>query len=73
MTIIRENLFENCKSLKTIVIPKSVTIIRADAFTNCPNLETVYYTGTESEWRSINIGPYNGLIDVVTKVYNYVP
>lgn len=41
-TIMNYALFENCKSLKTIQIPKSVKVIRSYMFKNCNNLETVY-------------------------------
>ncbi len=35
-------LFENCKALKTITIPKSIRIIKDYVFKNCSNLECVY-------------------------------
>ena len=41
VTAICEGAFQNCKNLKAIDIPRSVTHIQQNAFTNCSSLETV--------------------------------
>lgn len=51
--------FSECTSLESITIPSSVTDIRWQSFMNCTKLTDVYYTGTEDEWNSINIGDEN--------------
>lgn len=40
-TSIAEGTFNDCSSLKTIVIPETVTEIGVSAFKNCQNLETI--------------------------------
>ena len=48
-----------CTSLKSINIPKSVTKIGNSAFDCCSSLTDVYYEGSSSQWRSINLAEYN--------------
>ena len=56
---IGEETFMQCTSLKSINIPKSVTKIGNSAFDCCDSLTDVYYEGSSSQWRSINIAEYN--------------
>ena len=52
---IGSNMFENCKNLKSIMIPSSVTSIGYDAFFGCVSLSDVYYGGDEGSWATISI------------------
>lgn len=45
--------FRNCKFLKSITIPNSVTEIRALAFVGCSSLNTVMFHGTVKQWQTI--------------------
>ena len=45
--------FYDCKRLTGVVIPDSVKTIELCAFLNCDGLKDVYYTGSKSEWNSI--------------------
>ncbi len=63
--------FNNCTSLTTITIPKSVTVIEDYAFNTCKNLTDVYYTGTEDEWYSILVYPYNDPLYDANLTFNY--
>ena len=56
---IGEETFMICTSLKSINIPKSVTKIGNSAFDCCSSLTDVYYEGSSSQWRSINLAEYN--------------
>ncbi len=47
--IIGRRAFENCNSLKEIVIPASVKIIETGAFIRCPELERVYFEGSPEQ------------------------
>ena len=53
--------FKDCTSLESVIIPNSVTTIEASAFSQCNALKTVYYSGSQSEWESIDISSdYDG-------------
>ncbi len=51
--------FESCSSLTSITISDSVTDIEEDAFYACCGLYDIYYSGTENDWRLINISDGN--------------
>ncbi|MBQ3691007.1 MAG: leucine-rich repeat domain-containing protein [Bacteroidales bacterium] len=45
LTTIPERAFFRCKSLKKVVIPKSVRVIESEAFAFCEALEEVIFEG----------------------------
>lgn len=50
--------FANCKSIETIVLPKSIIELEYAAFYNCPNLKKVYITSSVSkDKRVVNFDP----------------
>lgn len=58
--------FEDAQSLTTITIPRGVIGIGVGAFSGCSELRDVYYEGTEAEWNTIAIGPYNSGLTAAT-------
>ena len=54
VTSIEEWAFDGCTSLTRAAIPNSVTSIGNSAF-YCYRLKDVYFTGTEEEWKAIDI------------------
>ena len=73
VTRIEDKAFYGCSSLTSIIISDSVTSIGNYAFCWCTNLETVYYTGTEEQWKKINIGHSNSYLLHAEIIYNYIP
>ena len=51
--------FFGCSSLTSITIPNSVTTIGEYAFYECVSLTDIYFSGSEEQWRQINIGDSN--------------
>ena len=52
-TSIPKNSFSGCYSLRTAVIPATVTEIRENAFADCSNLQQVHFGGTAEQWDEI--------------------
>ena len=47
---IKESAFKDCKLLKNLYIPKSVTGIEGGAFVGCDSLTDIYFEGSEELW-----------------------
>lgn len=56
---IRDSAFSGCTSLTSLTIPESVKDISDSAFYGCVDLNKIYYSGTKSQWKAINIGSNN--------------
>ena len=59
VTNIGEYAFYGCVSLQKITIPESVTSIGNSAFWECTTLRDVYYSGTQEQWKQLDIGLQN--------------
>lgn len=55
MTSIENYLFWDCSGLTSVIIPDSITSIGEGAFWGCSNLTDVYYTGSEEQWKTIEL------------------
>jgi hypothetical protein len=55
-TIISTYVFSGCTSLKSIIIPNTITAIGAYAFDGCNSLISIKYLGAETEWNAISKG-----------------
>lgn len=51
--IIGKNAFANCKSIETIILPKSITELEYGAFYNCEKLKQVYITSSVSKDKKV--------------------
>lgn len=56
--------------LDSITIPEGVTTIGNYAFCACTDLTNVYYTGSEEQWNTIEIGDENNELFAATIHYN---
>ena len=70
VVLIGELAFENCESLRTIVLGEALQAVLYDAFWNCNNLEIAYYLGTEDDWMAVDLGGNDAVLDP-TRVYFY--
>ena len=70
VTSIGDVAFYWCYSLKNITIPNSVTSIGSSAFDACYDLADVYYSGSETQWKAISIGSFNGYLTSAKIHYN---
>ena len=70
VTSIGGGAFSSCSGLTSVTIPDSVTSIGTVAFYDCSGLTDVYYSGTEEQWREIEIAAYNDPLLNATIHYN---
>lgn len=63
VTLIGDTTFINCSKLVSVAIPKSVTKIGSAAFYNCNSFKEVLYSGTEAEWKAIEISEENDILN----------
>lgn len=68
MSAIDTYTFYSCTGMTAVTIPKSITEIGKNAFGGCTSLEDVYYTGTQTEWKSVNT---NGDTHVIKATMHY--
>ncbi len=61
--------FSGCTGLTSVSLPKNVKTIGNAAFRYCDNIKDVYYAGSETEWKTIDIQPYNEPITKATIHY----
>lgn len=67
---INRRTFSGCIGLTNVAIPSSVKRIDSYAFSGCTGLTDVYYSGSESEWASIDIETNNECLTNATIHYN---
>lgn len=67
--IIGESAFYGCNSLTSIVIGDSVSSIGFQAFDYCHKLMSIYYRGTQTDWKEINIEGINTPLISATRYY----
>lgn len=48
-------IFENCTSLESIILPSTIKTIYEYAFFHCDSLKDIYYEGSESDWKNVEI------------------
>ena len=73
VTSIGKYAFSSCTSLTSITIPKNITSIDFYTFNGCTALTDVYYSGSETEWKNIDIDEYgNDALKNARIHYNYV-
>ncbi len=63
---VSEGAFLKCKAVIELTLPKSLVKIPQNTFSTCTNLKTVNYSGSESEFLSLNLDTQNAMV-----VYNY--
>ncbi len=63
--------FYEYNSLKDVFISKSVISVGSGAFLGCISLTNVYYSGSEEEWNTIEIGSNNTCLTDAKVYFNY--
>ena len=70
VSYIDSDSFDYCSSLKSITIGNAVKVINYSSFSGCKKLKDVYYTGTEAQWKKINIEYGNDKLSNVSLHFN---
>ena len=60
---------DSAAAIKTVDIKKDVASIGSDAFKGCTSLKEVYYGGSKTEWRELDIGDGNECLTQATIHY----
>lgn len=71
ITRINSATFTYCSELSSVVISENLMIVDYAVFNNCNKLKTVYYKGTEVEWTSIYVDPYDNLNNKLLSAKRY--
>ena len=69
VTSLNWQAFTNCGGMESIVIGKGMASIGDYAFAGCEGLEEVFYMGTESKWKEIEIASCNECLTDVERYY----
>ena len=64
--------FSDCSNLKRVAIPKRITEIPYGMFCWCESLSDVYYEGTRSQWKRLEIGGDNAPLLEANINYEFV-
>lgn len=71
VTSIGSYAFQLCRSLTSIILPKTLISISSAAFQSSPYIADVFYTGSEEEWNAINIQSSNTNLTKATIHFNH--
>lgn len=71
VTTIGSYAFQLCRSLTSIILPKTLISISSAAFQSSPYIADVFYTGSEEEWNAINIQSSNTNLTKATIHFNH--
>ena len=72
LTVIESAAFKDCANLYLVRMPKSVKTISSSAFRGCSILSDVFYAGSETEWKAIDISAANTELKNAKIHYNVV-
>lgn len=64
--------FQSCTSLTSVSLPVSIAQLGDYAFADCPSLTDVYYSGSEAQWKAIQMGEANSALTNAAIHYNHL-
>lgn len=73
VTTIGDYAFGDCYDMESVTLPESLKIIENAALFNCRSLKNIYYCGTETEWKAVEIGDNNNMLRQLGINYIEVP
>jgi hypothetical protein len=54
------NVFDGCKNIACVIIPKTLGKVCDSVFANCDSLSKIYYNGSSSDFKNIEVtSPYS--------------
>lgn len=63
--------FAYCYNLSSVTLSDKIKSVGEGAFAECASLSDVYYSGTQGDWETIEIGEYNEFLLDATIHYNH--
>lgn len=71
MRYIEPCIFSGCETLETVTVPGRVVYMGMEAFMNCSSLHSVYYSGSENDWKMIDVERGNDEIKNVNMYFDF--
>ena len=71
ITTLDWHIFSNCTGLTAVALPSTITSIGYEVFRGCVNLQEVRYTGSQEDWKKIDIKNGNNPLLYAKMEYNY--
>ena len=61
--------FMESENVQVLILPSTIKEIKEGAFSSYQKLHTIFYCGTESDWKNVELGDLGNIIDTVNIIF----